>query len=269
MARTKPELGMAAGIMLDTSVVNTIHAAAKGGWDSVGIWLEPDNWTAQTLREVKQALSDTGLTPLDAEVVWLQPGDQDPLHEKFIHMALELGARHILSVSSDEDPQRTADKLAALADIAAQGGTRLCMEYLPLTPYKTLDDALDVIKRAGHPNLGILPDTTHITRMKTPMAALKDVPPERIPYAQICDGVLDIGTMDYDALVEDAIDGRVCPGEGEMDVDGFMAALPPGIPLSAEIRSKKWRDAYPDVFERAAAMKQVMDSWFAGWVARG
>jgi sugar phosphate isomerase/epimerase len=56
---------------------------------------------------------------------------------------------------------------------------------------------------------------------------------------------------DPDAYFVDAIDGRLVPGEGAIPVDAMVRALPADLPISLEIRSRFYREQYPDPLERA------------------
>jgi len=107
-------LSLASGVVPELSPVATAEAAARGGWPAVGLWVEPAEWTAQTTRDVREALQAGGLEVLDVEVVWLQPGPPDPGHERIIDVGAEVGARNVLVVSSDPDHGAATAKFARL-----------------------------------------------------------------------------------------------------------------------------------------------------------
>jgi len=67
-------------------------------------------------------------------------------------------------------------------------------------------------------------------------------------------------------VIEDAIDLRKQCGEGALPLAAMYAALPPGIPLSIELRSKALRDGFPDAGERAKAVAEATRRWLAGTV---
>jgi sugar phosphate isomerase/epimerase len=56
------------------------------------------------------------------------------------------------------------------------------------------------------------------------------------------------------AYLEDAVDGRSAPGEGGLPLAALLNALPAGIPLSLEVRSRRYREQYPDPVARARAV---------------
>jgi hypothetical protein len=48
-------ISLASGVVPEFGPVETIHAAAKGGFDAVGLWIEPENWTAKTTTDCRAA----------------------------------------------------------------------------------------------------------------------------------------------------------------------------------------------------------------------
>ena len=230
-----------------------VYVAAEAGYNSVGLWVEPgQNWQADTTRKVRRALDDTGLTVLDVEVIWLQPGaNPDPDHQRIIEIGGDLGARNCLIVSSDPDLEATKRHYEILCRHAEKAGMRACLEYLGITAIKTLDDALAVVEGVDHPAGGILVDPFHHERMGHEPARLAEIAPRWISYAQMCDVPERGAITDYDAYLVDALDGRLAPGEGALPLNEYLALLPDELPLSLEIRSLHYREHYPDPVERA------------------
>ena len=69
---------------------------------------------------------------------------------------------------------------------------------------------------------------------------------------------------DPDDYFVDAIDGRLAPGEGSIPVAEMARALPPDLPISLEIRSRHYREQYPDPLERARAILERTQAFFNG-----
>jgi hypothetical protein len=67
-------ISLASGVVPEFGPLETISAAASGGIDAVGLWIEPPAWTPQLLQDVKACLSGSGLELLGVEVDWLKPG---------------------------------------------------------------------------------------------------------------------------------------------------------------------------------------------------
>jgi sugar phosphate isomerase/epimerase len=266
MDAARPRLSLAAGVMPDFTPEQTVAAAAAAaGWDAAGIWVDMALWTPQTTREVKRRLADGGVQALDAEVAWIRPGPDDPDHFRLIDIAAELGAPNVLVVSSAPDAGETADKLGRLSDHAAAAGVRVSLEFGAFTTVRSLADALDVLERCGRPEAGLLVDPLHFARTGGRAADLGDVTPGRFAYAQFCDAASQgPSPEDVPAIIEEALDLRLMPGEGALPLADFVGVLPPGTPLSVELRSKALRDGYPDPVERSRALLAVT----MGWVAR-
>ena len=68
---------------------------------------------------------------------------------------------------------------------------------------------------------------------------------------------------DPDAYFVDAIDGRLAPGEGSVPVAAMVKALPADLPISLEIRSRHYRERFPDPLERARAILAQTRAFFA------
>ena len=66
-------ISFASGIAPECGPVETIQAASAGGFDATGLWVDPDAWSAQTTRDARHALADSGLDLLDVEVIWIKP----------------------------------------------------------------------------------------------------------------------------------------------------------------------------------------------------
>jgi len=259
------KISFASGIVPESGPVETIRAAATGGFDMTGLWVEPAEWTDTMTREARAALADTGLPLLDVEVIWIQPGSDMALHRKVIDVGAALGAKNVLCVSSDPDLGATAARLAELCQHAEGSGMRVALEFGIFTEVKTLAMALAVLDSVAHPLHALLIDPIHVDRSLSPIGDIAKVPPELLPYAQFCDApTMRPDPSDFGAIITDAIDLREQCGEGGLPLDALYQALPPGIPLSIELRSKALRDAFPDAGERAKAVAAATRHWLAG-----
>jgi sugar phosphate isomerase/epimerase len=264
MDATRPRLSLAAGVMPEFTPGQTVAAAAATGWDAVGIWVDMKVWTPGTTREVKRRLGDGGLPALDAEVVWIRPGPDDPDHFRLIDIAAELGAPNVLAVSSAPDPGESAEKLGRLCDHAAAAGVRVSLEFGAFTTVRTLAEALDVLERCGRPGAGLLVDPLHFARTNGRPADLSGVDRGRFAYAQFCDAASHGPSPDdVPAIIEEALDLRLMPGDGALPLADFLAALPAGTPLSVELRSKALRDGYAEPVERARTLFAATNAWMA------
>ena len=256
-------ISLASGVVPECGPVDTLRAAAAGGFDAVGLWIEPPAWTAQVMREAKAALADSGLQLLDVEVIWLKPHSDMDDHKRSIDIGIELGASNVLCVSSDPDLAATAGRLAELCVHAERGGgIRVALEFGVFTEVKTIGSALTVLEAVAHPLRALLIDPLHVDRSGATAADVAAVPPELLPYAQFCDAPAtrpDPG--DFEAVITDAIDLRLQLGEGGLPLHEMLHALPVDIPLAIELRSKALRDGYPDPRERARVTALATRAW--------
>ena len=131
-----------------------------------------------------------------------------------------------------------------------------------ITAVRSLDSALDIIKRCNHPAAAVLIDNLHFQRAGHAPAELNAVDGYLLTYSQISGANLHCAD-NFDAYLEDALDLRSAPGEDELPLGHILAALPAAIPLSLEVRSKAYRDRYLDAADRAIAVRQQSLAHFA------
>jgi sugar phosphate isomerase/epimerase len=257
-------ISLASGVLPEFGPVETIKAAVAGGFDAVGLWVEPENWTATTIRESKAALADSGLELLDVEVIWIKPDSDMAMHRRSIDIGAELGAKNVLCVSSDPDMGATAVRLAALCEHAEPCGMRVALEFGIFTEVKDLAMAMTVLDAVAHPLRALLIDPIHVDRSGSTVTQIAAVPRNLLPYAQFCDARYDRpDPANFDAVITDAIDLRLQCGDGALPLKAMLEAMPADIPLSIELRSKALRDGYPDPGERAKAVANATRAWFA------
>ncbi len=255
-------ISLASGVVPEFGPIDTIRAAVAGGFDAVGLWIEPPLWSADLLRSTRSALADSGLQLLDVEVIWLKPDSLMDDHKRCIDIGVELGAKNVLCVSSDPDNGATAARLAELCVHAEGGGLRVALEFGIFTAVKTIAQALSVLGAVAHPLRALLIDPIHVDRSGGTAAQVAAVPRELLPYAQFCDAPAERPDPDdFAAIITDAIDLRLQVGAGHLPLNALLEALPADIPLAIELRSKALRDRYPDPGERARVTARATRAW--------
>ena len=256
-------ISLASGVLPEFAPEITARAAVTAGFDAVGLWVEPATWTAATTREVRSIVGDAALPILDVEVVWLKAGPLDEAHLRIIDIGREIGAKNVLVVSSDPDDRGTAAKFAALCAHAG-GDIRISLEFGIFTAVRTIGQAQAILAQVAHPAAALLIDPIHLARSGGTPDDVAAVPRSLLPYAQFCDaGPLTYDLGDPAAVIAEAIDGRLQTGEGVLPLDTILDALPAGLPLSIELRSKALRDTYTDPAERAVAVAQATRTFLA------
>lgn len=165
--------------------------------------------------------------------------------ERKFDLLQELGT-DLLFVCSSASPEALSgiDRLAAdfaeLGERAAKRGLRVGYEALAwgrhVFDYR---DSWEVVRRAGRDNVGIVLDSFHILSRGLDPAAIGTIPREKIVMVQMADAPKL--QMDY---LSWSRHWRCLPGQGELDMAGFMRALTAtgydGV-LSLEIFNDRFR----------------------------
>lgn len=257
-------ISLAAGVLPEFSPPETVSAAFAAAFDATGVWVDPETWTATTTRETRLRLADSGLRVLDVEVIWIRPGPYNPDHFRVLDIGAELSAVNALVVSSEPDVNAAAEKLARIVAHGENVGVRASLEFGLFTSVGTLGDALRLLDLCGRPDAGLLIDPLHLDRSGGAPEDLTTIPKSRFAYAQFCDAPEQRpDPSDIPAIITDAVDLRLMPGEGKLPLNDFLDVLPEGLPLSVELRSKSLRDAYPIAADRAAAVARATRSFLA------
>jgi len=251
-------ISLASGVMPGSPAEDMVAAAAYGGFDSVGLWVEPKNWSVQTTRSVRARLNESGLSTLDVEVIRIQPGAADPDHFRLIDIGAEVGAENVLIVAFDPDYARVADRFAALCRHAGERGMRAALEFGYFTEVRTLGEAMGILSQVDHPAKALLVDTLHLSRSGGSPGDVARIPRGLLSYAQFCDAAgHGPDRNDRAAILREAVDGRLNLGEGQLPLADVLAALPGGLPLSIELRSAALREGFPDVKQRARSVAEA------------
>jgi sugar phosphate isomerase/epimerase len=219
-----------------------IRAAAEAGFDAVGLRLlrvtedspgYPLMDDPAAMRATKSALSETGIEVSDIEFIRITPEIDIPTLMPFLDAGAALSARHVITAPYDDDLNRLSDRLGQLSEAAEDRGLTAVLEFFPWTPVADLQTCLQVVNQAGA-STGILVDSLHMDRCRSSFEELRDIPAERLPFAHLCDAPV-LPSYSYEQLIHNARTERFAPGEGEIDLRRFLAALPDTIPLGIEV----------------------------------
>jgi sugar phosphate isomerase/epimerase len=239
-----PKLSLAHLTVLPAKPLELIDLAEAAGFDAVGLRICPplpgDTITPVVgdiplQRELKQRLSQTGISIMDVEAFWLMPDTSiDHLMPSF-EVGAALGARNILVVGNDPERARLIDRFGAFCKACAGFGLRPMLEFIPYSQIRSLKDAHDVLTVSGAANAGVLVDALHLSRSGGSPADIKHYPPDLFTYVHLCDapGLPPAA----DAIRSEARGGRSYPGEGGLWLEEFVMAFPEGTPLAVEAPS--------------------------------
>ncbi len=233
-----------------------LAAIAAAGFDGIEIFEQDFIAFDGNPRDVGRMVRDHGL-----EITLFQPFRDfeslpEPLRarafaraERKFDLMLELGTDLVL-VCSTCHPEamggidRAAEDFRALGEIAAQRGVRVGFEALAWGRH-TNDhrDAWEVVRRADHPNVGLILDSFHTLARRIDPETIRRIPGDKIFFVQLADAP----AIDMDLLYWSR-HFRNMPGEGDLDVVGFMrAVMATGYagPLSLEIFNDQFRQGVP------------------------
>jgi sugar phosphate isomerase/epimerase len=213
-------------------ITQRVDAAAGAGCRAVGIYvrdfqrLEADG-TSDLLAGLLDD-RDLCLAEIDALRSWGDPSlaatadavDQEAtafrIADRFACRSL-----HALGPSTGTIAEGVA-AFGALCDRAADHGLLVGLEFLPTTIIATAADALRVVEAADRANGGICVDVWHHQRGANDLDLIRALPGEKVFDVQMSDGSLVPTLADYE---EDTRRNRLPPGDGEMDLRGFVAAV--------------------------------------------
>jgi 4-hydroxyphenylpyruvate dioxygenase len=222
-----------ATVCLSGGLDEKLLAIANAGFKGVEIFENDLLSFNGTPKDVKRVVSDLGL-----EIVTFQPfRDFEGMPpekrernfaraERKFDLMNELGC-DLLMVCSNVSPEsiggidRAAEDFFEIGERAAKRGMRVGFEALAwgrhINDYR---DAWEVVRRAGHPSVGLVLDSFHILSRKTDLKAMTAVPRDRIFLVQLADApVLEMDYLSWSRHY------RNFPGQGEFPMLDFMRAL--------------------------------------------
>jgi sugar phosphate isomerase/epimerase len=247
--------------------------AERVGFKGLGIWhadLEHILKT-RTLADVKQlVLDDHGLVYLELECLmdwFLDPDDprrraSDETRKLLFDAAAALDAHHVKATNIPGAPcdlDTLAERYAELcAEAAEQHGARVVYEFMPPdVNVRDLDTALQLVEAAGAPNGGLAIDTWHMAKLGIEPAELRRIPSHQLAWVELSDGQWE----NMPDPVDETINHRRLPGEGEFPIPDYVAACrdagydgPWGVEvLSQELRQLPIGQIFERAYETASA----------------
>ncbi|MEV0618354.1 TIM barrel protein [Nonomuraea sp. NPDC050404] len=252
---TSPPLALATACLSGT-LEDKLAAAAAAGFHGIEIY-EGDlivcDWSP---RRIRQECAELGLAihlyqPFhDFEAVPPEIFDANLRRaERKFDVLEQLGANTLAvcsttSANALDDDDLAAEQLHTLAGRAARRGLRIAYEGLAWGRFvNTIEHAWQIVRRAGHPALGLCLDSFHMFARGDDPARIRAVPGAKIFHLQLADAPpphLDV--------LEWSEHHRLFPGQGVFDVAGFVGhVLATGYdgPLSVEVFNDVCRQADP------------------------
>jgi 4-hydroxyphenylpyruvate dioxygenase len=245
-----------ATVSISGTLREKLAAIASAGFDGVEIFEADFLAFDGTPAEVGKIVADHGL-----EITMFQPfrdfeGMPSPQRarafdraERKFDLMQQLGTDLVL-VCSNVSPlaiggiDRAAEDFRELGERAAKRGLRVGYEALAWGRHvNDHRDAWEVVRRADHPNVGLILDSFHTLARGIDPQSIRSIPGDRIFIVQLADAPLV--KMDYLFWSRHF---RTMPGQGDFDLVGFMRAVAAtgyAGPLSLEIFNDQFRGGSP------------------------
>jgi sugar phosphate isomerase/epimerase len=244
--------------------------AAETGFVGLGLWHADiqHQLEQRSLADMRRMLDDNGLRCYELEFIWdwfLDEGDEarkaaDDLRRLLFDAAAALDAHHIkagnIPGTPCEMPRLNEAYAELVADAAQNCDSKVLYEFMPFdVNVNSIEKALDVMD--GVDNTGVVIDTWHMGKLGVKPEDLRKIPLERLGWVELSDGQYE----DMDDQLDEVVNRRKLPGEGEFDIRGYVEvardmgyAEPWGVEvLSEDLRALPLDEMYRRAYESAAA----------------
>jgi 4-hydroxyphenylpyruvate dioxygenase len=222
-----------ATVSISGDFVEKLAAIAAAGFDGIEIFENDFLAFDGSPREVGRMVRDAGL-----RITLFQPfrdfeGLPEPQRarafdraERKFDVMQELGT-DLMLVCSNVSPvslggiDRAAQDFHELGKRAAKRGLRVGYEALAWGRHiHDHRDAWEIVRRADHPNVGLILDSFHTLARRIDVESIRAIPRDRIFIVQLADAPL----IDMDYLYWSR-HFRCMPGQGDLPVKAFMSAV--------------------------------------------
>lgn len=209
-----------------------IAAVASAGWEGVGLSHADVVEYRDTigLGTVKRMLDRARIRRVELEFLtdWWQTDERrrvaDRMRDDLFAEAGELGATVIKvgAINSTGEPAPDLSQLAAgyheLAEAARSYGLDVALEALGGHHVSSLAQSIELVRAADHPNGGLVADVYHCARAREDDWT-------QLPRLLAGVPVMIVELGDARLLADGSVGPRCLPGEGDLDVSGFVAGI--------------------------------------------
>ena len=222
-----------------------LDAAVAGGFDCLS--MPPHVALANadrglSARQMRQMAADRGISISDLDggigfmPVALPSGATPRLIRRFglpreqvLDLASELGAGRICTVGLFDEGLYSTDELIGgfrqLCDDAAARDMSVTLEPMAFFGMQDFRLAAEVVHGAGRPNGALLFDSWHFTRTGADRSVLPELPKSGPVDVQVNDGAAE---PQGGSVMEDSVNHRMFPGDGDFDLTGYLEAIGTG-----------------------------------------
>jgi sugar phosphate isomerase/epimerase len=178
-------------------------------------------------------------------------------------IAATLGGRHVSAGElrpGEVDLDAAAARLAGLADRLAERALLVALEAFPWSALPDVGTAVELLRRAGSANAGLMVDVWHFFNGGARLDVLDDLPGAGVAAVQLNDG-----PRVHADFLRQARATRRLPGSGELDVVGLVRAVQgAGFtgPWCVEVNTPEFRELPVEAAAKAAAdaARDVLDA---------
>lgn len=215
-----------------TPVLRQIEVTRQAGYEAIELWhdhIDEHLRAGGKLADVRKALDDNGIVaPTTIYLAgWFQPAGEEHVKaldeiRRRLEQSAVVGAKFAIAGPPPGKADRAlgARHYAELLELGQTFGVKPAFEYLGFVEdINTIDDAIDIIQRSGHPDATVVVDPFHCWRGGGPVASLSKLNGNQIAISHFNDSPAEPAA----SLQEDS--DRVMPGDGVVDLKFYCDQL--------------------------------------------
>jgi len=232
------KIALSPNSLVGVPALEYIDALVKAGYDGIGLRMyaspgvnyesvtQPIAGNPPLMRQIKQALQDSGLILYDMLSYYIRPNFDLERMMPSLEFGAQLGFPYALAIADDREWTRQSDNFGRLCDAALALGMTISLEApVAQNAVNTLPLAAKLIEESGRQNAVFCLDPFHFWRVGHTPDLLTTYDSRLFPYTQIDDGVDTDGPPPR---------GRREIGSGNVPLAEILDALPADLPLSIE-----------------------------------
>ena len=221
-----------ASTICTTLVLRQIEVAAEAGYSAIELWhdhIDVHLRSGGSLAEIRKALDDHGLSvPTTIYLAgWFQPAGAEHVKaldevRRRLEQSAAVGATYAIAgpPPGQADRDLGAKHYAELLELGKSFGVKPAFEYLGFVDdINTIDDAIDIIRRSGHPDATVVVDPFHCWRGGGLISSLGKLRSDQIAISHFNDAPASPAA----STQQDS--DRVFPGDGAIDLKFYCDQL--------------------------------------------
>jgi sugar phosphate isomerase/epimerase len=229
---TAPELDPVAAVEV-AAVAGCSHASLRIAGGSGTQTVMPLAADRSLRQRTRARMRELGIAAHEASTVRLAPDTDTATFHPFCEVAAEFGARFVLTNADDADRARLIENCGRLCEAAAASGLETHFEFVAWSATPNLASAAELQDALGRADFKIALDALHFDRSGGRAADIRRLGAHRIGSFHICDAPADYDPS-REAQIHIAVNERLFPGEGALDLVGMLEALAPDLPIAIE-----------------------------------